>query len=507
VIVTTATGAALRRIQLGNALSAFGNGFTVPFTFVYVAQVRGLGAGVAGAVLAMFAAAALVVLPFTGRAIDRRGPVPVAVVGTVLAASGSLGLGLSGQEPVVIAAAGVMGAGIAVVQPALATMIVWCSATATRSRAFAVQFFLNNVGLGVGGVLGGLIVDTAHPASFIRLFAIEASMFLVLGAVAATTRIPGSSASAAGLLQEVEGGPDTTGVHAVDGRRTGGAWRALARDRAMVMVCVLGFVMFFACYGQFESGLSAYAVEVTRISPATLGGALAANTAMIVAAQFVVLKLVERRRRSRVIAGVGLVWAVAWLAAGASGLIHGSHALAVAAVISTYALFGLGETMLAPTVNPLVADLAPERMVGQYNAAFSLVKQLALALGPAVAGLVAAAGAYQAYIVMLVVCSLLVSAVALRMARHLSAEQDSPHHARVVARTVRRPDGAASATGAEPAPALPVEAGGSPAEEEAPAEPGAPVIPAVRDGRWPAPSTPRPASGSAGSVEPECVSC
>ncbi|WP_435131356.1 MFS transporter [Actinacidiphila sp. bgisy144] len=421
--MTTAMGAALRRIQLGNALSAFGNGFTVPFTFVYVSQVRGLGAGIAGAVLATFAVAALFVLPFTGRAIDRRGPVPVAVVGTVLAACGSLGLGLSGSEAGVIAAAGALGAGIAVVQPALATMIVWCSTTATRSRAFAMQFFLNNLGLGVGGLIGGLIVDTAHPSSFIRLFAIEAAMFLVLGAVIATARVPGAPRIAA--VGRTEPG-------------AGAAWRALLRDRAMVMVCVLGFVMFFACYGQFESGLSAFAVEVTHISPATLGAALAANTAMIVLAQFVVLRLVERRRRSRVIAAVGLVWAVAWLAAGVSGLINGSHTLAVAAIISTYALFGLGEAMLAPTVNPLVADLAPERMVGQYNSAFALVKQLALALGPAAAGVIAAAGAYDAYIVLLVVCSLAISVTALRMARHLSPVQDSPAPvARVVAQSAR----------------------------------------------------------------------
>src|SRR4051794_4102204 len=51
VSVTTAMGAALRRIQLGNALSAFGNGFTVPFLFVYVTQVRDLGASTAGMVL------------------------------------------------------------------------------------------------------------------------------------------------------------------------------------------------------------------------------------------------------------------------------------------------------------------------------------------------------------------------------------------------------------------------------------------------------------------------
>jgi MFS family permease len=412
VNVTTDMGAALRRIQLGNALSAFGNGFTVPFTFIYVAQVRGLGAGTAGAVLATFAIAALFVLPFTGRVIDRRGPVPVAVAGTVLAASGSLGLSLSGSEAGVIAAAGALGAGISVVQPALATMIVWCSTTATRSRAFATQFFLNNLGLGVGGLLGGLIVDTAHPSSFIRLFAIEAAMFLVLGAVVATVRLPHSA--------------NPVGTRTTDSAPATGGWRALLADRSMVMLCVLGFVMFFACYGQFESGLSAFAVQVSRISPATLGIALAANTAVIVLAQFVVLRLVAYRRRSRVIAGVGLVWTAAWAVAWVSGLVHGHHAAAVTAIISTYALFGLGEAMLAPTVSPLVADLAPDRMVGQYNSAFALVKQLALAIGPAVGGLLAGAGAYDAYLLMLVVCSLAISATALRLGRRLAPAQDSP---------------------------------------------------------------------------------
>jgi MFS family permease len=419
-------GATLRRIQLGNALSAFGNGFTVPFTFVYVAQVRGLGAGTAGAVLAAFAVAALFVLPFTGRLIDRRGPVPVAVAGTALAASGSLGLGLSGGEPGVIAAAGALGAGMAVVQPSLATMIVWCSTTATRSHAFATQFFLNNLGLGLGGLLGGLIVDTARPASFLRLFATEAAMFLVLGAVVATVRLPS--------VPHMEKAARTR----CGEQAPAGGWRLLLRDRAMVMTCVLGFVMFFACYGQFESGLSAFAVEVARIPPAALGGALAANTAVIVLAQFVVLRLVERRRRSRVIALVGVVWTVAWLAAAASGVLPGGHTAAVTAIISTYALFGLGEAMLAPTVAPLVADLAPARMVGRYNSAFALVKQLALALGPAVGGVLVGAGAYAAYIGMLVVCSLAVSVLALRVGRRVTAAQDSPLRTRVVAQSRRQ---------------------------------------------------------------------
>ncbi len=326
----------MRRIQAGSALSAFGIGFTVPFLYVYVAQVRGLGSSTAGIVLAAFAMAALIVLPITGRVIDRRGPLPVLVGSAVVASVGAVALGVAASETAAILAAAVLGAGTAVMQPALATMIVWSSTPATRTRSFAMQFFLQNLGLGIGGLLGGQIVDEDHASSFTLLFSIEAVMFLVLAAIALTVRLPHA--------------PSLQDAMPKDPSAPRGGMRALLEHKAMVQLCVLGFVIFFACYGQFESGLSAYGVEAAGITPSTLGIALAANTAVIVLAQFAVLKFVERRKRSRVIAAVGLIWAFAWLLAGYAGLGHGSQAMATAAFVSTYALFGLGEAMLSPTV-------------------------------------------------------------------------------------------------------------------------------------------------------------
>ncbi|MFE1242438.1 MDR family MFS transporter [Streptomyces tendae] len=405
-------GAAMRRIHVGNALSAFGLGFTVPYLYVYVAQVRGLGSVTAGLVLAVFAVAALIVLPFAGRAIVRRGPLPVLLVALVTAALGALSLGLSASAGTVLLSAAALGAGQAVMQPALATMIVDCSTTETRSRAFAMQFFLQNLGLGVGGLIGGHLVDTTSASSFTLLFAIEAAMFLVLVAVMATVRVP--------RAPRIEEEPGQTG---------GGSWKQLLGNRAMVQLCVLGFVLFFACYGQFESGLSAYGVEAAGISTSALGTALAANTLVIVIAQFAVLKFVERRKRSRVIASVGLIWAVAWAVAGYAGLGHGSQAMATAAFISTYALFGLGEAMLSPTLAPLVADLAPTGLAGQYNSAFALVKQLALAIGPAVGGPLGAS-LHAPYIVAFLLFSLGITVLAVRLGRQLTDVQNQPSLAR-----------------------------------------------------------------------------
>ena len=416
--MTRLLGAATRRIQAGNALSAFGLGFTVPYLYVYVAQVRDLGAGTAGAVLAVFAMAALVVLPFTGRILDRRGPLPVLVGAAVTAAVGAVVMGEAATVPMAVSAAALLGAGTAVMQPALATMVVSSSTPSTRTRAFATQFFLQNLGLGIGGLVGGQIVDESRPGTFLLLFSLEAAMFLVLAALAATVRIPRPAT------------PGDVPGHDTAAHPSGGL-RALLSHRAMVQLSVLGFVVFFACYGQFESGLAAYGTEAAGINPSTLGFALAANTAVIVAAQFVVLRLVERRRRTRVIASVGLIWTLAWIVAGYAGLGHGSHTMAAAAFISTYALFGLGESMLSPTVAPLVADLAPASMVGQYNSAFALVKQLALAVGPAVGGPLGAS-MHGPYILTFVLFSLGITVLSLRLGRRLTAAQDRPHSASVV---------------------------------------------------------------------------
>jgi MFS family permease len=344
-------------------------------------------------------------------------------------------------------------------QPALATLLVWSSVSARRTRAFAMQFFLQNLGLGVGGLLAGWVVDVRRPGSFTLLFVIEAAMFLVLAAVAVSVsaripRAPGASELDGGLPvavaeAAVEGGAPADGSRGGSAGAAGGGLRVLLGHRAMVRLCVLGFVLFFACYGQFESGLTAYGVAAAGISPSMLGVALAANTAVIVVAQFAVLRFVEHRKRSRVIAAVGLLWALAWAAAGYAGLGPGGPAVATAAFISTYALFGLGEAMLSPVLAPLVADLAPSGMAGRYNSAFALVKQLALALGPAVGGPLGAS-LHVPYVVTFLVFSLAVSVLALRLGRLLSPGQDQPSAARsrvvatggVPAEQVSRPAGA-----------------------------------------------------------------
>ncbi|MBC3843510.1 MFS transporter [Streptacidiphilus sp. 4-A2] len=414
-----AVKATLRRVQIGNALSAFGSGFTVPYMFVYVDQVRGLGSMTAWLMFTVFALAALAVLPFSGRGIDRWGPRPVLVAGAVVAALGAFAFGHATGSPHILLSAFLFGAGVTTVQPALATMIVRCSTPATRSHAFALQFTLVNLGMGIGAMIGGQIVNVDRPSSLTLLFTIEALMFLVLAVVVGGVRIPAMPTTP---LAVAGAAPAADRAEA----RTG--FRGLFADKAMIQVCVLAGLIFFTCYGQFESGVAAYATKVVGTSPSILGFALGANTLVIVLLQMIVVRITARRRRSAAIAATGLVWLGAWAMAGVAGLIRSDAMAATVAMVSVYALFGVGEALLAPTLGPIVADLAPARLLGTYNAAFALVKQIAVAMGPAAGVLLVGAGLSVEYLLVMAGCTVLIMVLALRLRNRLTPVQDNAEH-------------------------------------------------------------------------------
>ena len=409
-------GGTLRRVQIGNALSAFGSGFTVPYMFVYVSTVRGLGSMTAWLVFTLFALAALVALPLAGRGIDRYGARPVLVAGAVTAAAGALAFGHASGSGHILMSAFLFGAGVAAVQPALATMIVRCSTQETRAHAFALQFTLVNLGMGIGALIGGQIVDVSRPASLTLLFSVEAIMFLVLAAVTGTIRMPAAAATPVGVaVGDAGAGP------AAEPRSD---LRTLLADKAMVRICLLAGLIFFTCYGQFESGVAAYATDVVGTSPSVLGLALGVNTLAIVVLQMIVVRITARRRRSTAIAATGVVWLGAWAAAAVAGLVSGGM-VATAAMLSVYMLFGVGEALLAPTLGPIIADLAPAHLLGSYNAAFALVKQVAIAMGPAAGVLLVGAGLPAAYIAVMAGSTVLIVALALRLRTQLSAAQDN----------------------------------------------------------------------------------
>ena len=165
----------------------------------------------------------------------------------------------------------------------------------------------------------------------------------------------------------------------------GSGYLAILRRPAVLWITALTFLSSFVGYGQMEAGFPAFARQVSEVSTRTIGLAFAANTLVIVAMQFFVLRVIDGRRRTRVFLGLVGLWAAAWLLLGATGLVAGTLA-AAAGVILFHVLFGLGETMLQPTVPAIVNDLASDRDRGRFNAVSAGAFQVGAITAPIVAG-------------------------------------------------------------------------------------------------------------------------
>src|SRR5689334_7779124 len=140
-----------------------------------------------------------------------------------------------------------------------------------------------------------------------------------------------------GPLRHVAGRPETAAAGAPAG--TGSSYLTILRRPAVLWITALTFLSSFVGYGQMEAGFPAFARQVSEVSTRTIGLAFAANTIVIVGMQFLVLRKIDGRRRTRVFLGLVVMWAAAWLLLGATGLVAGTLA-AAAGVIVFHVLFG-----------------------------------------------------------------------------------------------------------------------------------------------------------------------
>jgi MFS family permease len=142
-----------------------------------------------------------------------------------------------------------------------------------------------------------------------------------------------------------------------------------------------------------------------------------------VLAQLFVLRRVRRARRSSALAITGLILAVSWAVFGLAALPVAATAR-IAFVFGFTALFGLGETVMSPTMNPLVNRLTDDRVRGRANSLTALSMSLAFIICPAIATGLIAAGAAAVWIGLLCAGSLGTIAIGARLRHALTSDQD-----------------------------------------------------------------------------------
>ena len=352
-------------VQAGGVVNSLGNGIVFPFIVIYLHNVRGISFAEAGLALSVGAVAALAAGFGAGTIVDRFGGRNTLLLGLLLQAASFALFPLIREAWQAGALLALEGAGTACFWPGQSTLLSRLTPPTRTHSAFALQRISMNLGLGLGGVIGGLIASTSPPGSFTTLFLLDAATFLVFVAILSTIHEP--------QVREPK---------QVDASTLG--YRAVLRDRNFVWLLGLN-VLFVAVGYEVFALLPPFAKNYAGVSERWVGTMWLANTLLIVLIQLPVSKALEGRRRMRALALMSLLFAAAALIVLGGGIWFTGTAAALVFVLATL-VFGVGETLQGPTQAPLVADLAPDHLRGRYFALGSMSWSAGSIVGPAIGG-------------------------------------------------------------------------------------------------------------------------
>lgn len=386
------------------AIQHLGRGMTLPFTVIYLHEVRDFSLDTSAAIMALLALVAAVMAAPMGSLTDLVGARWMLIGAGVSQSLGAVAMAFATSLPLAVTGALLMGLSASIGWSAGNTFISALVRGPLRQRYFGVNFALLNLGIGAGGLVAGAVVDVSRPVTFEAVFLIDAVLVLIPGIwlLGPLRHVHARSAKP----------PEETAPS---------SYATVLRLPGIRWVLLLAVVSSFVGYGQLEAGISAFARQVSQVDTGVIGIAFAANTTVIVLLQFWVLQRIEGHRRTRVGLVMLVIWSFAWLAFGLSGLLPASLAAAVL-VVAFLALFGLGETLLQPTLPAITNDMAPDHLRGRVNAAQSTAFMAGGVIGPVVAGVLLDRGLAVAFIAVVLAGLGLIAWLFLRLERIISPE-------------------------------------------------------------------------------------
>jgi len=358
----------LRRLYIATLINTFGNGMAFAMFVVYLHNVRGFSTSFATLLLTLTAITGLIISPVWGTLIDRIGPGIIGFGSYLFSALGLVLWTMVHSKTQAIAYAMIItifeGAGWG---PGMVIMTRLVTPE-HRQRAYGVNFMMVNIGIGCGLLVSASIVSLQHPHSFTVLYLFDAAVTLVAAAVFGTLVKYGQPVHEA-----------THGDTAKEG------WGVVLKDRRLRLYVIGSLVLLLGGYSAVDAGLSLFVVNNLHISVHIIGLTFFFNTVTVVLGQMWVMKRIEGKSRTKMLALVGVFWFLFWIVLGAS--LAMSAAVAAVALCATQVIFAVGETMLQPSGSAIINDIAPEHLRGRYNAAAGASWGVSSTLAPAITAL------------------------------------------------------------------------------------------------------------------------
>jgi MFS family permease len=342
-------------------IDRLGGAFIFPFLALYITQKFQVGMTQVGIIFLIFSLASLIGNLFGGAMSDRFGRKRMLLFGLITSGLSSLMLGFISDFRLVYPIALMVGLLANTAGPAQQAMVADLLPESQRTEGFGILRVIANLAITIGPAIGGVLAT--H--SYLFLFIADAlSSLITAGIVLAALPETMPELSAQQTDQSLAASM--------------GGYRNALQDWVFIAFLAISTLMVLV-YVQMNSTLSVYLRDVHGISPKGFGTILSLNAAMVVLFQFWITRRIARYQAMGLLAAGSLFYAVGF---GMYGFVRNYPLFLVAMVIIT-----IGEMLVTPTAQSLVARLAPEDMRGRYMALYGLSWIVPNALGPLAAGI------------------------------------------------------------------------------------------------------------------------
>ncbi|MET8203856.1 MFS transporter [Micromonospora taraxaci] len=369
--------------------------FVFPLLAVYLVQSRHLSTGEAGVLISVGSTGLLAGSLLSGPICGRAGRRAALVTSLLLNAVGYLGLAvLDGPTWTYAALLFVALVGMGMFAPAANTLIADLTAPEQRPFAYTVSYLANNLGMGVGPLLGGFAAAYSYQLMFAGniLLGLVAAATIWLFVPADTRRVPVASPAAST-------------------RRAG-----LLRDLDVAVLVIVSFCYVAPLIG-LEYTLPLAVTTVLHSSVAVVGAVYTINSVVVVSASLLIEKRMKGYSTRALLVVAGLLWS--------TGMAVLVFAFSLPAVLLSTVVWTLGEIIASVVVPTYIADHVEEHRVSGFMALNGFVLSSARLVVPMGLGFVWQTGGHQPVLLLLLLTPV-VGVVAFAVLRMRPAARSVP---------------------------------------------------------------------------------
>lgn len=349
-------------LMLGTFIDRTGGAALFPFFTLYVTRKFNVGMTEVGAVFGIFALSSFIGSTMGGALTDRWGRKSIILFGLVMSATTSILMGLIEDVTLFIIVTLLVGTLSDVAMPAQQALVADILPDKQRAQGFGIWRVVANLAVAIGPIIGGFLASK----SYLLLFIADAVTSVITATVLFFALKESRPAAQLKTAQESMA-------------QTFRGYLQVVRDTAFFWF-LLASILLGLVYMQMNTTLAVFLRDVHGVTEKNFAYILSLNATMVVLFQFAITRRITPYRPLMVMAAGSLLYAIGFALYGFVAW-YGFFLLAM--VIIT-----LGEMLVSPVSQSIVARLAPEDMRGRYMAVYGFSWLIPFAIGPFLAGLI-----------------------------------------------------------------------------------------------------------------------